>query len=496
MNVEQFWQHHEIARNPFSEEDAQTDPVFKNHCIRTAFHPAWQKVIGDPEEPSTSVVFGEKGAGKTAMRLQIERSIGEHNHQYPRNRVFLIRYDDWNPFLDQFKERSRRRHKVEKMLGRWQLWDHMDAILSVGTTQLVNQLLDEQDTLDASVVRDPHQKRDLLLLLACYDHTSVESYEIRWRRLQKKLGYNTFAPCVPNVIGVIGTILAVTLLGIGVTRGVPDWFFGASVRALLLASCVVGLGAWVPYATRFLRCFFLAQTTVQCLRTVPRSSGTLAKLLTHFSRSDLAGQPLPNKQRTDDRYELLGKLQGVLKVWGYEGVVVVIDRVDEPHLVNGMPTRMRALVWPLLDNKFLKQPGLGIKLMLPSELVPYLDREGRDFHQRARLDKQNVIPSLEWTGEALQDVANARIAACAQDGMTPRLRNLFDDEVSSLRILDMLRTLRVPRHLFKFLYRLVVAHCNAHTDDAPAWKISAAQLESTLAVYLREQDLADHRLQV
>ena len=43
--------------------------------------------------------------------------------------------------------------------------------------------------------------------------------------------------------------------------------------------------------------------------------------------------------------------------------------------------------------------------------------------------------------------------------------------------------LRVPRHLFKFLYRTFVAHSNAYTDDNPAWKISGETFESVLALY-------------
>ncbi len=101
----------------------------------------------------------------------------------------------------------------------------------------------------------------------------------------------------------------------------------------------------------------------------------------------------------------MAKFQGILETLGFHGIVVLVDRVDEPHLINGSVEQMRALLWPMLDNKFLKHPGIGFKLLLPIELSQYIDREDRDFYQRARLDKQNLIPSLEWTGEALYDVA-------------------------------------------------------------------------------------------
>ena len=48
-------------------------------------------------------------------------------------------------------------------------------------------------------------------------------------------------------------------------------------------------------------------------RTLQHATGTLRALLMRLPESALAGQPLPDQQRTDDRYELLTKLQGVLR---------------------------------------------------------------------------------------------------------------------------------------------------------------------------------------
>ncbi len=54
--------------------------------------------------------------------------------------------------------------------------------------------------------------------------------------------------------------------------------------------------------------------------------------------------------------------------------------------------------------------------------------------------------------------------------------------------------MRVPRHLFKFMYRLIVEHCAAYTDQEPQWKISTDRWESTLALHLRDQDSFDKGL--
>jgi hypothetical protein len=250
----------------------------------------------------------------------------------------------------------------------------------------------------------------------------------------------------------------------------------------------------VPWLLRAWKRFRTARAITRNVRVGNRVTRPLRQVLMHFTSAEITGQPLPTKQRTDDRYELLAKFQGILETLGFGGIVVLVDRVDEPHLINGSVEQMRALLWPMLDNKFLKHPGIGFKLLLPIELAQFIDREDREFYQRARLDKQNMIPSLEWTGEALYDVAAARLKACAAPGATPQLRQLFDPAITDRRLMDAFRGLRVPRHLFKFMYRLFVAHCNAYTDESPVWQISSERFESVLALYSRDQDAFDRGL--
>ena len=218
MKIRQFLEHHGIARNPFAEEDAQTDPVFKDHCIDSTYHPTWDKIYGDPREPSTSIVFGEKGAGKTAIRLQIARHLQQHNRQNPEQRLFVIHYDDFNPFLDRFREKlsGRRRRRADRVLKEWKLWDHMDAILSLGVTGLVDRMLDikqPNSSVDCDLgpeaigELDRHQSRDLLLLAGCYDQSIATTFKDRWQRLRKRLRF--------------GTLLAkwTVALGVGVSAG-------------------------------------------------------------------------------------------------------------------------------------------------------------------------------------------------------------------------------------------------------------------------------------
>ncbi|MBI3465391.1 MAG: hypothetical protein HY000_20400 [Planctomycetes bacterium] len=486
MKIQRLLEHHGIRCNPFADEDAQTDQVFKEHCIDSTHHPAWDKIFGDAVEPATSIVFGEKGAGKTALRLQIAREVGRYNAKHSDRRVFVIEYDDFNPFLDRFRDRMHgRRRRPERVLQEWRLWDHMDAILSLGVTRLVDMVLkpaSDGETVDVAPL-DRIQSRDLLLLAACYDQSPAESFKSRWKRLRRKLRFRNWwaqldlAGAWIATIAIVGYIL------------VQQYQWLATPWPYLLI-----LAAWLPWLWRAMNRLRAAWGMRRQARVVNHEINALRQVLMSFPTQDLAGQPLPNKDRTDDRYELLVKFQNVLRTLGYHGIFVLVDRVDEPHLINGSTEQMRAMLWPMLDNKFLKHPGIGFKLLLPIELSYYLDREDRDFHQRARLDKQNLIPTLDWTGEALYDVANDRLQACAMPGRSPKLRDLFAESVTDRRLIDALRGLRVPRHLFKFLHRALVAQANAHRDDEPVWHIPNEMFEATLALYQRDQDSVDRGL--
>lgn len=197
MKIQQFLEHHGVKVNPFSQEDAQSDHIFQQHCAETIHHPAWDKVLGDCRNPSTSIVFGEKGAGKTAIRLQLINALKDHNQKFPTERAFVISYDDLNPFLDAFRDRLRgRRRNPDQALKDWRLWDHMDALLTLSTRRLCNVIADrhasDPDFTLAQIRELPRQrKRDLLMLAAFYDQSSDKSHLKRWTDIRKQIGFGT-----------------------------------------------------------------------------------------------------------------------------------------------------------------------------------------------------------------------------------------------------------------------------------------------------------------
>ncbi|MBV8267920.1 MAG: hypothetical protein JO252_16460, partial [Planctomycetaceae bacterium] len=332
------------------------------------------------------------------------------------------------------------------------------------------------------------QRRDLLLLAALYDASTGEPIARRWDRLRRRSGFRPLWTRRDLQIG-FGT----TLLVIGLIAMFPS-LLKLSILPWLLVPILAG---WLYWGWRLARAEWFARQIRKGLRVLSRDPAALRWELLWFKPSELGGQPLPTAARTGDeeRYELLRKFQAVLHTLGYIGIIVLIDRVDEPQQIEGDPRKMRALIWPLLDHKFLRHPGIGVKLLLPIELAYYLEKEDKDFYDRARPDKLNLIKPLRWSGRSLYDLAGDRLRACSvdpsNDGEGPRLRQLIDEAIPDDSLKDALGNLRTPRQLFRFLHRLVEEHCHRHTEDAPRWSIDADTFRTTFSSYLRDLEAFD-----
>lgn len=492
MNIPGFLQHYGLRTNPFSDEDAQTDPVFRDSCIETTKHPAWDKLYGDPALPTTAVVFGEKGSGKTALRLQMIRELSLYNADHQGNGVFVIDYSDMNPFLDQFRNNQTRRRKIGKVLGRLSMDDHLDAILSMGMTQLIDRILVPTacsypaavDTASLDLTKLSQDKiHDFLTLTAVYDQGRDNADSLRFDLLARQTKFRTWKKFLRSwrdlTIGALGSIFVLTLFSI------EHWFAHYEWLAILLLLC------WLPFTIKWIRLFWRVWKIHRALKTIPFDLRKACATLSRFVPNDLAPGDFPKRGSSDNRYELLARFLKILNAFGFHGMIVLIDRVDEPFLINGSPELMKAVVWPLLDNKLLKYEGLGLKFLLPGELYHFMEKESKSFHDRARLDKQNVIPSLSWSGEALFDLASARLNACRTEKTKCTVMDLLDPGIERNHVLNSFEKLRVPRHLFKFLYRLLVEHDKSFSAETPNWKISPACFESVLTLYLKERDSAE-----
>lgn len=496
MDVESFLTHHGIQEHPFRAEEARDDPVFGRLLESGARHPDFEKVRGQMHRPSASVVFGEKGSGKTAMRLLLEQHIARHNIEQPDQLVWVVRYDDLNPVLDRFALHQRRKNdSPNELINRFRLADHMDAILSRVVTHLVDALLRQGHTMPTATDpiklarKLPRSKRyDLAVLALLYDQPDTGEVVDRWARLKRVLRVGR----LPGLGALMWASLTLTVAAIALGAAVGLTQLKDVSLLSTLGACVAGaLLGWGVWIGRHVSIWRQARKMLREVRVVHRTPGTLQKLLGQIPAGQLAAQPLPLPDDRDSRYQLTRRLLDVLKGFDYVGLVVLVDRVDEPAMINGEPERMRSLIWPMLNNKFLQQDGVGLKLLLPIELRHLLRREAPDFFQKARLDKQHMIDRLEWSGATLYDLCTRRLTACQQLGAEPiALTALFDEDVRAQDLIDALDQMHQPRDAFKFLYQIISEHCSNVPHDRPIWRIPRLTLEQVRKVESqRVQDL-------
>ena len=490
MNLTDFLNHYALTENPFRGEEARLDAVFDR--MRASGNPAlhhseFEKIVGDLAHPSASVVFGEKGTGKTAIRIQIAEAIAAHNQANPGGRLLFFAYDDLNSLLDRFHERVG--GAAGDALNKFRLVDHLDAVLSQIVPRLVDAFL-EQGTdplpvltpgapVKATVARlDKPMRRDLLLLQAIYDRP--EDATARTRKLQARLRLrNPVSAFVSDFLSILAPLLIAA-------AAVYEHYFAQGEYKDERIWWLIGAlaGVWALYMIKRLAIDRLVNLAVarrvrKQVRVVARGDVSFARSIRRLDASRRVAGLLPTTDSDEARYTLLDRLLKVLRVLGHAGVIIVVDRVDEPTLIKGDPERMRAIVWPLLNNKFLQHDGLGVKLLLPIELRHILFKESSAFFQEARLDKQNLVERLSWTGSSLYDLCQARLEACRPASAPPlSIRDLFVDDVTKQEIVEALDQMHQPRDAFKLLYRCMAEHCAGVTRDAASFRMDGLLLET------------------
>lgn len=499
MNLARFFERWGIAEDPFRAEEARQDSVFRRlgaQAGQVVAHPEFEKIAGEFDPPTTAIVFGEKGSGKTAIRMQVERRLNAHNRANPERRAYLIAYDDLNSVVDRLVSRAGR-GGVAEAFASIRLADHMDGALRIGVTDVVDRLLahrreppeGEPFSTDKNTLRalDAGQRAGLLALQAVYDGSDRAVARTSALRRLLGIGGDRQAALWTVLAAISWALPAAVAYGwwrSGVGWESRPWMIAlGSALALAILASVKRL-VWDPGAMRL-----LARRALSGVRALSRTRESVAASLRLLPPSVRELAASHDADTEDRRFELFQRLRRILATLNCPNMLLVVDRVDEPTLVSGDTDRMRALVWPMLNNKFLQMDGVGVKLLLPVELRYALLRESTAFFQGARLDKQSLVERLSWSGTTLYDLCNARLQACLVSGAAPiTLRELFEDDVSRHEIAEALDQMRRPRDAFKLLYRCVQEHCSSVSDEDPKWKIPRALLET---VKKREQERVD-----
>jgi hypothetical protein len=510
MTLQEFLNHWNLVESPFQGEEARTDRVFgrmngqfspsiapaEATAPLASYHPEFDRILGDVAHPSSAVVFGEKGSGKTAVRLQIAARIRDHNAENPDRKILLVSMDDLTPMLTRLHDRYAGKTPLESF-QRTRVVDHLDAAMQSVVGRLTDAMLgDPQPEASSeqmvSIGPDPKKRlraldmqirRDLLLLQALYDRAAQA--DDRTRRLRRRLGIR--ASVTDLIARIILLILPLGIIAFGLWgqfRQDPfirqaDWF----KWSLLTASGLYGVLLLGYISKQVIAVRQLGRRVRKQMPVCGRGFRSFARSLSMVGGSNRAQAPTTDSP--DGRLALLGKLQRAMSLLGFAGLVVIIDRVDEPPLIAGDVDRMKHIIWPLLNNRVLQMEGVGFKLLLPIELRHALYKESNSFFQEARLDKQGFVDRLSWSGTSLHDLCNGRLRACtraAAMGLTNAhaslsLIDLFADDVTRQDLVDALEQMHQPRDAFKLMHRAIIEHCTSASPDSGQWRIPRYILE-------------------
>ncbi len=220
-----------------------------------------------------------RGAARRRCGSRPTAELEAYNQANPGERVFVISYDDFNPYLDNCRAAMRARDMDAGPGRAGGSQDHMDAILSLGVTQLVDLLTTEKVDL---TVLSLDQRRDLLLLAALYDASTGEPIARRWSRLRRRSGFRPLWTRRDLQIG-FGT----TLAGRRPDRHVPVAHeAGASCPGCWCRS----LAGWLYWGWRLARAEWFARDIRKGLRVLSRDPVGPA-LGAALVQADRAGRP-------------------------------------------------------------------------------------------------------------------------------------------------------------------------------------------------------------
>jgi hypothetical protein len=482
------WRKHwGLTEDPFAYEDADKDPVL-DRVDADAVHSSFDRIFGSVAAPGPGIVVGEKGSGKSGLRRAVRRRLDADSND--DNRVFHVEYDQFDHYLDSLRRSLRLPaggRGIEKtpseIARKIRLADHLDAVLSLGVTQLVDGVL-------AAPARarklEAKQKVNLAVLSALYYDSRDRSAAQAQASLRRAMRLRSLRPFGLRLLRTGFTLLALLAAAVpfvapllesgeaGRDWGAPKYWVASGVFVL----AVVWIWTWL--ARHRLRS--RVGRAVRAVRVLPRDPAALTSV-SEALRPDLREElSLPAEGDDTSRYELLEGFIQLLQALGYSSYYVLVDRVDESTLLGSREEWVRPFVESLLDHRLLQFPGLALKLFLPVELGQMYLGASPEQLKRMRLDKSNTVLELRWTGQELYEIANRRIGAVReQGGPGTDLSEFFMPEVDRGALRETLEELGTPRYAFGFLSELFSEWTRDLPEeleaDAPDWKIPRAHFD-------------------
>jgi hypothetical protein len=390
---------------------AENEPDILNYAVAPPyFEVAKKRALS----PSTHLLFGARGGGKSATRLATERELWRL-HANGTTVPLPVPYIDFSRLLD--------RRSVNDVSS--------DDLLGELSFRVIETLLlwisDQSDAEDIVELLEPEELKLLVVLAEAFYFSVPEENRLvsqqqamtilrqNWKSrttnwLQKKWG---------AISGIIGTVSS----GLG-KKYADIENLESQVAALLSQTGAIASGV-----------------------------------------------------------NLLSKLVEIARIFGFSGVSVFVDKVDEHPLTQNSPEASARLIFPLLAHvQLMEVEGLGWQFFLWDRVKSLLVDGGMSV----RLDKL-AHSEVSWTEEFLREMIDSRVSFFSSNRFSKFLYLTEDVDEGYKKIGEVVElAMKSPRETIRLLDTVVREFDSTYASEEQKRRLSDQDLEQGMDKYVSD----------
>lgn len=378
----------ELRGNPFEHYTAETEPDIAQYAVRP---PYLQAIIDRARGLSSFILFGDRGAGKSATRITVynaawARVADSKGFREP----FVVNLTDYTRVLENLRK--------DKLNER----DLVFAVAFVVVEQIL-VWLSSLDEGEREVFTEGLNREERTLVIVM-----IRAFYLSISEMDRE----------------ISTSESLKLLNSAWTTKSTVW---AQQRWSALSKVVASLAN-----------AFGKKIVDESIDISAPAEALLASL---------TGEG-PSAPRA-----ILGKLVEFVQAFGFSGVSVLVDKLDETPITSNSAEWTAKLVYPLLAHiQLMEVPGFSWILFVWAKVKEH-------FSQRypVRLDKL-AHANITWNSASLREMLEARVRFYSEGRLS--LADLFEPSVELDKAFDNLRVTAInsPRELIKLMDTLLREH--------------------------------------
>lgn len=392
-----FVQNLKLIGNPFEHYTAETEPNISEYAVRP---PYLQSISDRARGLSSFILFGNRGAGKSATRITVFNEIWKSLEKGDSGiQPFVVNLTDFTNVQDIFRANKLTDREIVQLAG----YVVIEQILA---------WLASLEAADRDVYLEALNKGERTLL-----HAMTKGFYLSVSEADRMLS-------------------------------------NADALKLLNSAWTTKSGVWIGKRWDAMASIIASAVNVLVKHKLDEDVDISAP-------AEALLKSLTGESQTVSR-AILVKLSDVVKAFGFSGVVMLVDKLDEtPNTASSAEATAR-LIHPLLSHiQLLEIAGFSWILFLWNNVQDHFNSE----KLKVRLDKI-AHANITWDKKSLRSMIDTRVRFFSSQAFG--FEGLLDTSVDAEQAFEDLVSLSMqsPRELIKLLDIIIREH-DARNDDKP-----------------------------